>query len=400
MFPKRFEEKLIGSRSLFSMEQRVYHALCIVVMGMLFSFFFLNLYLNLFESRLIIVLTFIAQCILFYQSRYKNRFTLAIILNAIMSYMAIGITFLISSGIDGPNIFLFFMTFALLIGITPSRMHKLWAILHIAVVLTLINFQYLKPAALPYTYETRFDRYLDTQITFLIVLVLIYFVMVYIKRHYNDEKTLAENMAHTVEQQKAVLENSEAKLRAFFNSSLSCHMLLGKHSEILDFNSAAQKYFLNKYSLNIIKGLDFVSIISPAYRELFVTNYNAALTGKTISEECLLHNGEEDVWWLFSYEPAYTYSGEIMGVSVTVTNVHERKTQQEKLVEQNQALSRIAFIQSHEIRRPVASIIGLMDIISTEGYSPSKEYLLLLEEAAKELDEKIHKIIAETNELL
>lgn len=400
MFPKHFEEKLIGPRSLFSMEQRVYHALSIVVLVMLFGFFFLNLYLSLFALCFIVVVTFVVQCLLYYISRYKNQFTIAIFLNAIISYIAIGATYFISSGIDGPNIFLFFMTFALLIGITPKRQHKIWVALHIIVVFTLISLQYRRPGLFRYNYDTLFDRYLDTQVTYLIVLVLIYIVMAYIKRHYNDEKNLAENMAHTVEQQKTILENSEAKLRAFFNSSLSCHMLLGKHGDILDFNNAALQYFLNKYKVNIIKGLDFVSIISPAYRQFFTNNYNVALAGNTISEECLLHNGKEDIWWAFTYEPAYTYTGDIMGVSVTATNIHERKTQEEKLVEQNQALSRIAFIQSHEIRRPVASIIGLMDIIRNEGYSPSKEYLVLLEEATKELDEKIHKIIDETNELL
>lgn len=63
---------------------------------------------------------------------------------------------------------------------------------------------------------------------------------------------------------------------------------------------------------------------------------------------------------------------------------------------QNQALARIAFVQSHEFRSPVASILGLMNIIK-DDYSNANEYLELMEEAVKNLDEKIHLVVASTN---
>jgi GAF domain-containing protein len=64
---------------------------------------------------------------------------------------------------------------------------------------------------------------------------------------------------------------------------------------------------------------------------------------------------------------------------------------------QNRALTTIAHIQSHEFRSPVASILGLMNIIKDEGYSNSAEYFIMMEEAVKSLDEKIHMVVASTS---
>jgi hypothetical protein len=72
------------------------------------------------------------------------------------------------------------------------------------------------------------------------------------------------------------------------------------------------------------------------------------------------------------------------------------KQQQYNIEQQNKALSQIAFMQSHEFRPPVAAILGLMNIIKDQGYSDSEEYFLMMEEAVKCLDEKIHMVVDST----
>jgi tetratricopeptide (TPR) repeat protein len=62
--------------------------------------------------------------------------------------------------------------------------------------------------------------------------------------------------------------------------------------------------------------------------------------------------------------------------------------------ELNEALNDIAYIQSHELRKPVASILGLMNVIKGDDYQADKDTLLQLEAAAKDLDAKIKAINA------
>lgn len=66
------------------------------------------------------------------------------------------------------------------------------------------------------------------------------------------------------------------------------------------------------------------------------------------------------------------------------------------LEEKNESLRSIAHMQSHDIRQPLTSIMGLIDMIKNDGYVADKEKLLMIEEAAKELDKKVHDIVQQT----
>lgn len=75
-------------------------------------------------------------------------------------------------------------------------------------------------------------------------------------------------------------------------------------------------------------------------------------------------------------------------------NRHIKQSNEKK----DKALVDIAFIQSHELRKPLASILGLINVIRTSDAAVDQESLDKLEEAGKELDEKIHSIISNINE--
>ena len=62
----------------------------------------------------------------------------------------------------------------------------------------------------------------------------------------------------------------------------------------------------------------------------------------------------------------------------------------------NEALLKIAHIQSHEVRKPLASILGLMNVFKIQNYEVNKDELLMVETSTQELDEKIRDIISAT----
>ncbi|WP_174238670.1 HAMP domain-containing histidine kinase [Pedobacter sp. L105] len=65
-----------------------------------------------------------------------------------------------------------------------------------------------------------------------------------------------------------------------------------------------------------------------------------------------------------------------------------------EIISQNQSLLEIANNLSHEYRKPVASILGLMNLIKHDDYKSDKESLIMMESATKELDVKLRKIIS------
>ena len=59
----------------------------------------------------------------------------------------------------------------------------------------------------------------------------------------------------------------------------------------------------------------------------------------------------------------------------------------------NRTIERLQFIQSHEVRRPVANILGLVDIIDTSKLDEETKYAIQrIGESAEELDQILHDL--------
>lgn len=68
----------------------------------------------------------------------------------------------------------------------------------------------------------------------------------------------------------------------------------------------------------------------------------------------------------------------------------------DEIEEKNEKFQKIAHIQSHEVRQPLASIMGIINLIKEDGYKADEHKLRLLEEAAHQLDDKVHEIVGHT----
>ncbi|RFZ84897.1 hypothetical protein DYU05_04640 [Mucilaginibacter terrenus] len=64
----------------------------------------------------------------------------------------------------------------------------------------------------------------------------------------------------------------------------------------------------------------------------------------------------------------------------------------------DKALANIAFIQSHELRKPLASIMGLISVIEISDHIVDKETLEKLGKAGEQLDQSIREIITHVEE--
>lgn len=75
----------------------------------------------------------------------------------------------------------------------------------------------------------------------------------------------------------------------------------------------------------------------------------------------------------------------------------KNRRQYRTILEENRKLKEIAQIQSHKVRKPVASILGLIALIDkNQCHEEQAEFLDALEIATNELDEVIHEIVDKT----
>jgi signal transduction histidine kinase len=71
---------------------------------------------------------------------------------------------------------------------------------------------------------------------------------------------------------------------------------------------------------------------------------------------------------------------------------------EEALIEQNERLKNIASLSSHELRRPVASMLGLINIMDRENFTnpENRQIIEHLFTVSKEIDEVIRLIVNKT----
>ncbi|MFD1629593.1 PAS domain S-box protein [Pseudopedobacter beijingensis] len=95
-------------------------------------------------------------------------------------------------------------------------------------------------------------------------------------------------------------------------------------------------------------------------------------------------------WLQIDGSPIYDENGNYAGYIAIENEITERKQKEAKIKEQNRLLDKAAWINSHQVRKPLASILGLIDLMSnTDNEQELQEYLRLLRICSNELDEII-----------
>ena len=98
-------------------------------------------------------------------------------------------------------------------------------------------------------------------------------------------------------------------------------------------------------------------------------------------------------WVNVEYTPLFTDCGKHTGYIAVHKNITERKEREEKIYKQNKILQEISWLSSHEIRRPVASILGLAYLSADVKEIEEKEHIItMITSCAEELDGIVHAI--------
>ena len=209
-------------------------------------------------------------------------------------------------------------------------------------------------------------------------------------------QSLMEQSMNTHKQNR-VIEDSEIKLKAVFDSSKDIHLLVGRKMEILAFNRTAFNYIKSHYGKEIRVGAHLLTVANQEFTDALTTNITKALSGQIVDVEWHLRpDTPTSCWFSINFEPINNSAGVIIGVAVNATDITLQKLHAEQIDQQNAALERIATIQSHELRRPVASLMGLMEVIKLEENQVDGNYYELMESTIKELDDKIRTIVSES----
>lgn len=192
----------------------------------------------------------------------------------------------------------------------------------------------------------------------------------------------------------ARIEAVSFKFRAVFECRNSYHILFDRKMRIIDFNREANILIKKLYGKLMAVGDDIYSYIPASSYQTAQQYSESVFAGKAFSVEKKMENCDGSInWWTFHYAPAYDLRGNITGLAFNATDITERKLHEEQVEAQNKRLSEIALMQSHDIRGPLCTIMGLMNLIKSDDYKADQQTLIMMESIVNMLDEKICNIV-------
>lgn len=126
-----------------------------------------------------------------------------------------------------------------------------------------------------------------------------------------------------------------------------------------------------------------------------VERIHKAIANKELfSGELLNYAKDKTIYWSqFNLSPIYGSTGDLEGYISVENNINDRKQKEYEIFRQHEKLKEVSWLNSHEIRKPVASILALTDLIlKEESEEEKKELMDYLRKTTLQLDDIIHQI--------
>ncbi len=193
---------------------------------------------------------------------------------------------------------------------------------------------------------------------------------------------------------------SEQTLQSIINSSDNVLIYMSNDFTIRYANRRAQDHARKLFGKEFVVGEKLTDYYPESERQRALEHSRQLRKEKkTISyEHKLTYPDGEHRWFLRRYYGVFDDSGELTGIVIASINITNRKEQEIQIQKQADSLREIAKIQSHEIRRPVANIMGLTDLFDLKGKTleENEQILQYLRQSVLELDRLISRIVDKT----
>ena len=202
--------------------------------------------------------------------------------------------------------------------------------------------------------------------------------------------------------QKKIIEN-EANLRSILNTIEDSIWLVNTDFELIDFNREFFKKYKQAYGVKLLRGENILGLIPndlPELRELWRSRYESGLKGRP-GKYYDSYQIEKDnrIFEIKTYP--IVENGIVTGLTMYSRDITNQtrtedllKKQNEELIRINSELDRFVYSASHDLRAPLMSVKGLINMIKLDPEKQNTDqYLALIEKSVNKLDHFISDII-------
>lgn len=175
-------------------------------------------------------------------------------------------------------------------------------------------------------------------------------------------------------------------------------VVLSPKGKIIYFNTFTARLF-NYPKLN--EPVELRKLVGPfKFQEVENEVLQPTLKGTTVTNyELAVRNPLKRKLWLSISTELIVNNGNVQGILAVAHDITERRKSRETLNQQNKALRKIAYTQSHIVRAPLARILGLIGLLDlTKDIDPeNKKIIENVQHSVLELDEVIREIVRNTS---
>jgi PAS domain S-box-containing protein len=202
--------------------------------------------------------------------------------------------------------------------------------------------------------------------------------------------------------QKKILQN-EANVRSILNTIDDSIWLVNSSYQLIDFNKAFYKKYKLAFGVKLMKGeniLDFVPKELNGMKEEWEQRYANGLKGRPGKYIDSFPIGNDHRMYEIRTFPIVE-NGNVCGLTLYARDITSQlkaenllKQQNEELSKINAELDRFVYSASHDLRAPLMSIKGLLNMIKVDPEEKNRgNYLELIEKSVSKLDHFILDII-------
>ncbi len=376
--------------------------LAILVIGICLFYIIIDMYFGLLNAFLY-YLTLINFAIIAFLLNRTGRYELAKVI-LLASTILVIFLFSVTEPIDNGNYFNFFpLTVAAFALFDFKALHKgiIFTLVSIGVFLTAYYYELPILPMIPTTEEAQATNFLIHYFIALSATVLI--IIFLIKLNQTIESNLItkdKNLIKTTEELKASQQRFELAI-----SGSNAGIYDWDLQNNLIYHSPMWKKLLgyDADELEIFSIETFYELIHPEDVEMAKTTLeNHLLNGTKYAIELRLRTKKgEYQWFSDSGQAVWTEDGDPVRMVGSIIKIHERKLAEERIKKQNRMLEKtnleldnFVYSASHDIRSPLTSILGLINIASrSTKRSEIEECFHLMKSRIHRLDEFIEDIL-------
>ncbi|MDB5286727.1 MAG: domain S-box protein [Mucilaginibacter sp.] len=198
------------------------------------------------------------------------------------------------------------------------------------------------------------------------------------------------------------LNRSQSNLKTIFDTADIAFILLDSNLHILLFNAIASYWSELSFGALLKEGAYFPGLFNEERKQSLVNMMNEVLSGQSLNYETnyYMQDGSTE-WFRVSIDPVRDIKDQVIGLCYSATNITQGKLIESahnrvngQLAQRNKDLEKFAYIVSHNLRSPLANMIGLAKMLKQDSMPASErgELEAFLFQSIENLDDVVHDL--------